>query len=288
MTTVTPTPGDASPLSLMDNLSPAVAYLSPDKVAASAPPGGGAAALREPRLIVMLAWMDARDAHIAKYIAQHRVLFPTSPILLLRSTLQMYVRPSLRRRLFEPALPVLRATAGDGASDDEPSFLLHVFSNGGVSSAVTLWNLWEGDGRSVVPRHAVIMDSCPGFFHWKRNHHVLARPLPPWASPLVWVLLAVAWAVYIPWGRIEPQEANASALNTAGRIARETKRAYLYGDADRSVGWEDVEMHGRQARDRGGVVRLERFEGGEHVSHVRVDGERYWRVVKETWEGKGE
>lgn len=40
---------------------------------------------------------------------------------------------------------------------------------------------------------------------------------------------------------------------------------------------------GLRMRGRG---RLERFEGGRHVAHVRVDGERYWRVVGESWEGK--
>ncbi|KAJ3509361.1 hypothetical protein NM208_g15679 [Fusarium decemcellulare] len=91
---------------------------------------------------------------------------------------------------------------------------------------------------------------------------------------------------YIPWGRTEPQEANALAINTTERISRETRRAYLYGDADQSVGWEDVEAHGRQAKERGALVRMEKFIGGAHVAQVRVDGERYWRVVKETWEGK--
>ncbi|KAF4977894.1 hypothetical protein FZEAL_5642 [Fusarium zealandicum] len=273
------TSGDASPLAILDVLNPAVSYLSPDKTSPKK------TVSRDPQLIIMLAWMDAQDAHIAKYIAQHRMLFPASPLLLIRSTLKQYVQPSLRRRLFTPVLPILQALAEDAG--DEPSFLLHVFSNGGVSSAVTLWEIWTAAlGDAPIPRHALVMDSCPGYFHWKRNHHVLARPLPFWASPLVWVVLAVAWAIYIPWGRVEPQEANASRLNAAERISGETRRAYLYGDADQSVGWEDVEAHGRQAMERGGLVRMERFEGGAHVAHIRVDGERYWRVVKETWEGK--
>ncbi|KAF4470642.1 Transmembrane 53 [Fusarium albosuccineum] len=276
----TPTP-DESPLGFLDRLSPAVAYLSPDKTASRGSESG------DPRLIILLTWMDARDGHVAKYIAQHRILFPSSPILIIRSTLKQYMQPSLRRRLFAPALPILQALEADTDVGDKPRFLLHVFSNGGFASAVTLWELWAAalNGKPI-PRHAVVMDSCPGYFHWKRNHHVISLGLPFWASPLVWLALGIAWMCYIPWGRTEPQEANALAINTTDRISRETRRAYLYGDADQSVGWEDVEAHGRQAKERGALVRMEKFIGGAHVAQVRVDGERYWRVVKETWEGK--
>ena len=31
-----------------------------------------------PRLILVLSWMDARDVYIAKYINQHRALYPTA------------------------------------------------------------------------------------------------------------------------------------------------------------------------------------------------------------------
>ncbi|RSL92076.1 hypothetical protein CDV31_015320 [Fusarium ambrosium] len=263
-------------ISSLETLGPAAAY-SPSPL--STPNE------EDPRLIILLAWMDARDSYIEKYISQHRVHHPSSAILLLRSNLKMYMQPSLRRRLFSPALPILQDLAK--TSIDSPSFLLHIFSNGGVSSAVTLWELWEEalNGKEV-PRHVVVMDSCPGVFHWKTNHHVLSLGLPFWASPLVWAFLAAAWACYIPWGRVEPQEANALALNTAGRIAREVRRVYLYGDADQSVIWQDVEAHGKQAEKMGASVGMEMFSGGKHVTHARVDGERYWRVVKETWEGK--
>lgn len=259
-----------SPLSFMNPLSPTVSYFSP-----SSHPGP-----HDPSVIIILSWMDAQEVHIGKYISQHRLLFPDSPILLIRSTLSQWLRPSLRRRNFEPAMAVLDRLDGE--------FLLHVFSNGGVSSAATLWELWiqRVNDEASIPRHAVVMDSCPGYFHWQRDHHVLARPLPSWASPLVWVLLVTVWALHVPLGRIKPHDVYASALNTEGKIARETRRAYLYGDMDQSVGWGDVEIHAREAALRGSKMRMEKFEGSGHVSHVRADGERYWRVVKETWQGK--
>lgn len=271
-----------SPLAFMDVLSPAVSYFRPKEAASTTPKDPSS---KDPPLIIMLSWSEARDVHIAKYIAQYRALYPTSPILLFRASTKLYIRPGLRRRLFEPALPVLQSfTAAKG---DEPNFLLHVFSNGGISSAVTLWELWQTAlGSEPIPRHAVVMDSCPGYFHWKRNHHVISIDLPSFLSPVVWVILGFAWVYYILWLNKEPQEANASALNTPERISRETMRTYVYGDADLSVGWEDVESHAQEAKKKGAIVRTEKFEGGAHVAHVRIDADRYWRAVQETWQGK--
>ncbi|KAF4447643.1 Transmembrane protein 53 [Fusarium austroafricanum] len=271
-----------SPLAFMDVLSPAVSYSRPDESASTTPKGRTSG---DPPLIIILSWSEARDVHIAKYISQYRDLYPTSSILLFRASTKLYIQPALRRRLFKPALPILHSLSV--SEDSQPQFLLHIFSNGGVSSAATLWELWETAlGDEPVPRHATVMDSCPGYFNWKRDHHVLSTAFPPFLSPLVWVFLSFAWLYYKMWLGMEPHAAYALALNTPERISREVMRVYLYGDADRSVGWEDVESHAQQARENGAVIRTEKFEGGAHVAHVRVDADRYWKVVQETWQGK--
>ncbi|ENH74126.1 Transmembrane protein 53 [Fusarium oxysporum f. sp. cubense race 1] len=261
----------ASPLAFMDVLSPAVSYFRP---AESTPTTPKTTTSGDPPLIIILSWSEARDIHIAKYISQYRELYLASAILLFRASTKLYIQPALRRRLFEPALPILQSV--NNGQEDAPSFLIHIFSNGGVSSAATLWEMWETSlGGKPIPRHAVVMDSCPGYFHWKRDHHVLSTGFPPFFSPLVWVFLGFAWVYYKLWLGVEPHTAYASALNTPERISRETMRAYLYGDADLSVGWEDVESHAQQAKDNGAVVRTEKFAGGAHVAHVRVDADRY-------------
>ncbi|KAM0352896.1 hypothetical protein ACHAPU_001779, partial [Fusarium lateritium] len=244
---------EKSPLAFMDVLSPAVSYFRPNESASIALKGAGS---KDPPLIIVLSWSEARDIHIAKYVSQYRALYPTSAILHFRASSKLYIRPGLRRRLFEPALPILQSFTS--TKEDGPEFLLHVFSNGGISSAVTLWELWETVlGGEPVPRHAVVMDSCPGYFHWKRTHHVVSHDLPSFMSPLVWVFLGFGWLYYVLWLNEEPQEANALVLNRAERIGRETMRTYVYGDADLSVGWEDVESHAQEAREKGAVARTE-------------------------------
>lgn len=64
---------------------------------------------------------------------------------------------------------------------------------------------------------------------------------------------------------------------------------YIYSDADRMVDWQEVEDHAADARSRGFVVDLERFEGSGHAAHVRVGGgERYWQIVKDLWRESAE
>jgi len=66
----------------------------------------------------------------------------------------------------------------------------------------------------------------------------------------------------------------------------EVRRTYIYSEADALVDWRDVESHAAAAVENGfRDVRLEKFEGSMHVAHARADEGRYWRVVRETWEG---
>jgi len=69
-------------------------------------------------------------------------------------------------------------------------------------------------------------------------------------------------------------------------------RAYIYSKEDELIDWRDVERHGEEAVERlgggGGRVRMERFEGSQHVAHLRKDGERYGRVIRELWDGVGD
>lgn len=267
-----PTPSREAPLSFMDSLSPAVSYFQP---ASPSPPPPS-----DPSLIVLFTWFAARDVHIAKYTAQHRALFPASPILLVRSTVRhVFFPPSARRELLA-AVPVLQAAA---AADKEPRVLVHVFSNGGSASAVHTYGLARAQGVAV-PRHVTVLDSCPGYFHWRRTHLALSQALPWWASPLVHVALACTWLVSRLRGVPVVTDRTAAALNDAGLVGVAPRRAYMYGTGDEMVDWRDVERHAAEARAAGFEVRLEKFEGGKHVAHVRVDGDRYWRAMKEIWE----
>ncbi|KAJ6440797.1 indole-diterpene biosynthesis protein PaxU [Purpureocillium lavendulum] len=287
------TPPDTAPLGFMQRLSPTVAYLDPGHAPQSS---------SDPELILMLSWMAARDEHIAKYIARYRAMFPTSRILLIRCPLSRVWLPWIARRDMRPALPILRAMAeretdakeagGGGRARPRPRVLVQMFSNGGISTAVHLKQMLTarpiGGGLASLPRYVLALDSCPGYFRWRNTHRALLQTLPWWTSPFMHCAIAVA-CIYHALRRVPAaQNQNARAIRVPKLAARECRRTYLYGTGDDMVYYRDVEDNARKAEEAGFVVRLERFEGARHVAIARAEPERYWRALRDTWDGDGD
>ncbi|KAL7948212.1 hypothetical protein V8C42DRAFT_244989 [Trichoderma barbatum] len=285
------------PLSYMKHLSSSVSYYTPPNAASLDTKADSNN--HHPELILMLSWMGARDVHIEKYIAQHRALFPSSRILLIRSPASHVFWPSLARKHIPPAIRILKqfaepeTPAYGKANGAKPRVLLHILSNGGVSTAARIRELLRKElgrdaagNRLVIPRYALCLDSCPGNFVWQSTHRALLQSLPRWTSPLVHMVIAVAWLIYKLRLTRPAQNLNAEALRRETLLPRETSRTYLYGTADAIIPWRHVEDHAKRAEDLGFKVRKEKFEGGEHVSLVRKDSQRYWQAVKETWIGE--
>jgi len=292
------TPSGTAPLGFMQRLSPTVAYLDPGHVPQAA---------SDPELILMLSWMAARDEHIAKYIARYRALFPTSRILLIRCPLSRVWLPWIARRDMRPALPILGSLADkaaatttdtdtdkNGGASQRPRVLVQIFSNGGISTAVHLKHMLAarrsrgggaGVGLETLPRYVLVLDSCPGYFRWRNTHRALLQTLPWWTSPFMHAAIAVA-CIYHALRRLPAaQNQNASAIRAPQLAARECRRTYLYGTGDDMVYYRDVEDNARRAEAAGFVVRLERFEGARHVAIARAEPERYWRAVRDAWDG---
>ena len=190
---------------------------------------------------------------------------------------------------------------------------MHAFSNGGAAS---LYHLRRAVCRpspavSPAPRYALVLDSTPGRFRYGAGYAAFTAGLAGLArwlfAPVVHALCAWYWLrhVLVGRGRTGPLAAVARALlddgddddddsdgavetkGSRGRPGRrlEVRRTYVYGPGDLLVDWRDVEAHADEAAAKGFCVRRERFEGSAHVAHARADPERYWRVVRETWEG---
>ncbi|PHH84803.1 hypothetical protein CDD83_1346 [Cordyceps sp. RAO-2017] len=286
------------PLSFMRSLSPTVAYWDPQEQGhGQLHPRLLARCSPDPELVLLFSWMAARDEHIAKYIAQYRLLFPNSRILLLRCPLSRVWLPWIARRDMIPALSLLRALArnDDKMGEDgigQPRVLVHVFSNGGISTAVHLWNIFVAAQLSkgacdakLLPRYVLLLDSCPGYFRWRNTHRALVQTLPWWTSPLMHVAIAVA-CVYHGLRRLPAaQNQNARALRAPQLISHECRRTYLYGTADDMVDYRDIEDNAREAEDAGFAVRMERFDGAKHVAISRAQPVRYWGAVQESWDG---
>ena len=251
--------------------------------------------LSAPNLVVLCSWMAAHSTHITKYITGYQTLFPTARILLIRSEAPdiIYRSAATLHRRIQPALDIVRSTCAKEPS--RPEILLHVFSNGGSHQATNLLRNYRSAVGQRFPLHAKILDSCPGRGSFRRSYLALSAPfdrqpvyLRLLSSLAVVIILCIHWILVTSLQFENPIETIRQGLNDK-QITRETKRVYIYSDADRMVDWQEVEDHAADARSRGFVVDLERFEGSGHAAHVRVGGgERYWQIVKDLWRESAE
>ncbi|KAF3067458.1 putative indole-diterpene biosynthesis protein [Daldinia childiae] len=276
------------PLSMMKELTPFVYIYEPESIVTRQ-----TTRLRVPKLIFVASWMDAQDLHIAKYITRYQAIYPTSRIILAKFVFKESMSRSLAQKTVEPAFTYLLSQLDSGflsASPTEPEILTHVFSNGGSTTMRALYELFQSQTGRPFPLHAAVYDSCPGLFSFSPTYNVMIINFPKGllrliATPLVIAFVTCLWILHAL--RFITGEnflsVNWRVLNNLD-LVKQTNRSYIYGKADLMVDWRHVEMHARQAVAKGLEVRIEVFECSPHVSHMRSDGERYWRIVTETWE----
>ncbi|KKY33975.1 hypothetical protein UCDDA912_g06079 [Diaporthe ampelina] len=252
-----------------------------------------------PRLIVLAGWMGAREPHLAKYTTRLQAMYPDSPIVVLRSFVYHFTtRVSSHPREVAAAVPAIRSIMADRHDEGErgdgkkPSMLVHLFSNGGSAALRHLREQYAASTGGPFPRHVTVYDSAPGRFQWQRSVTAFMASAARASAParlavlaVVNCLLALYWAAHVPWGRPGYLDRTWLAHNDRQANAAEARRAYIYSDEDALVDARDIEEHAASAVRNGFVVAaLEKFVGGAHVAHVRVDEARYWGAVKNTWE----
>lgn len=273
---------DTLPLAFMHCLSPTVAYLDP---------GHHPPASTDPDLILMFLWMGALDEHIAKYIAKNRALFPTSRILLLRSPLSPIYLPGICWRDIAPALPILRILARDGEAgnnDRRPRVFVQIFSNGGVDTFTHVTKMLmtgPDSGIQALPRYVLFMDSCAGYLRWRNKLRELLWTIPWWASPVMPMVVVAVYVHHVLCRMTASRNLNPHALLAPQLAARECRRTYLYGTGDDMVDYRDIEDNAAKAEQGGFAVRRERFDGAKHRRIAMEEPERYWRIIRETWDG---
>jgi uncharacterized protein DUF829 len=287
---MSPTSRKASPLDFMDQLSQDTFFYQPATTTHDS---------SSPRLIVLFTWMGAQDAHIVKYTTPFLDIYPTSSLLLARFPVHYSFNNHKCRREMKHVLSIIQSIFGtdkflSAASDsdseadagpEKSGLLFHIMSNGGAISFRHLVDVATDQGETL-PLHAMVLDSTPGKFHWSDTHEAFSEVMPRWMSPAVHPVMAMAMLMNtITVQEAVPQPKMFKTLNAEKAIKTEVRRTYLLSGADRIIAIEDVMEHGETAKAKGLVVRFEDFGDSKHVQHMRSDPERYWAVVRETWEG---
>ncbi|KAK5078220.1 hypothetical protein LTR64_003373 [Lithohypha guttulata] len=244
-----------------------------------------------PDLIIICSWLYARQRHIAQYSETYRRIYPQSRILLLKQDgPDLIWRPNAwQMQEMKPAVKVIKEL--EAGAKGRPSILLHSFSNGGAFTSCQLADAYALHcAGELLPISAVVIDSAPSIPTARVGWTAMSQGFPPsLPAPVLGTL-----------GRLAGIEGSMTGLrrklnDSAGSFMQEgLKRVYIYSDTDELVPWTHVEAHAQEAKEvlrsnRGEeaakLVQLEKFVGSKHVAHAVMDGERYWNIVQQLWEG---
>lgn len=253
----------------------------------------------DPTLIVVFGWLEAPEKRLLKYCADYRNLYPSSPILLLRSTTQSLFFG--KASALEPARDFILSALGSTTTDlENADVLLHAFSSGGCMELIKLNSLFlanrsdpspssiiEGVSRGV-PGRLLLLDSCPGGADLRKNIKAFTGQIR--VTWIRWGAKGLVGAAIGSWilqnklaGKAHPLRMMANSL--VEDLPTTTPRLYLYSTGDLVHPPAGVEDHIKQSLDAGLQVAVERWENTAHVGHAKEGGGvRYWTAINKMWE----
>ena len=240
--------------------------------------------LSAPKIILFFAWAGAPPRAVAKYLVEYAIIYPSTRIILFTtaSTDLIWATASRWRKELSPALRLL-----DDVPD--PKVLVHLFSNGGAYKFLEFLKVYRAIVNKQLQTTAIILDSAPGRGTFSRSVSAVSYelPKPPYLYYPSLFLLYVGMLLLFGFGALSRKRNTIEQmdldLNDSKHVSKCTRKCYIYSDKDHLVYPEDVEANADQAKAKGYVVRRERFLQSPHVSHMRIDGERYWRIVRSFW-----
>jgi hypothetical protein len=244
-------------------------------------------AIDAPSIIIVFPWTGAQGRHVAKYTMTYQALFPSTPILVITTSLKdMTVRSSKRKQeRLRPAIERLLSY------HDDSNVLVHAFSEGGSNKAVEFAEVYHSITGTRLQCTSLCLDSALGIPRYLRMCNALRKSLPP--NPVLRgvgiifgsAFLAMLWTLYCCFIGFS----NNCISRTRGRIVDpqfwnpSTPRCFLYSEADELVDARDIQTHVEDSMALGIPVMDVQFEGSHHCKHAAQDPERYWNAVMTNW-----
>jgi hypothetical protein len=142
---------------------------------------------------------------------------------------------------------------------------------------------------------AIILDSTPGKAGVQRTSKAFTSQI---RNPLMRLIgaffLYIVYSVYLAYYRYKSRTENPFEFirrvlllpSLLPFTSEQTPRLYIFSHKDEIVEFADIEEHIAEARNAGFRVEVEVFEDSHHVSHMRLDPERYWGAVKAFWSSR--
>jgi hypothetical protein len=243
-----------------------------------------------PSLILLFSWTGAQERHVSKYVKGYAKLFPTSPVIVIGTTLKdLVIRSSAeKQRNLQATIDII---INSGLC--RGNILVHCFSDGGSNKAVEFAEAYHTRTGAKLPCRALCLDSTPGHPRYLNYAFAFQKSLPQntivryFGLLLGMLILAIFWFAHYVLIGVD----NNVITKTRRRLEDErfwspgtTPRVYLFSERDRLIFWGDVERHGVEAMRRGVRTTLVRFRASGHCNHVKEDEGKYWRAVREVWD----
>ncbi|KAJ7300725.1 hypothetical protein DFH08DRAFT_907998 [Mycena albidolilacea] len=252
-------------------------------------------ASESPSLILLFGYMDARPAHLQKYVDGLHTEFPTATLVLIKSFSNFFwsTNDSLESVLM-PVVDVLKSHA----TLNDSGILVHILSNGGGFNYMTFHRLLEKlaiQGSLKATPSALILDSTPGDGGLDSSIRFAAPSSPIFrllAIPPISLLYGIFYAINTIRGNtpifdqlratLFSPDVLPTILDSKGGV-KATPRMYVYSKVDKIADPAKIKAHIEEAERKGFDVRVEIYETTSHVGHARKDPERYWGAVRALW-----
>ncbi|CEJ89513.1 hypothetical protein VHEMI05354 [[Torrubiella] hemipterigena] len=251
-------------------------------------------ATNEPDVVMIYGWGDCLPQHVVKYAIGYRELFPHAKQVVVLSPIAKAMYTSLEQRS-SSMTPIVKAIfPSDGAAAGK--ILVHAMSNTGAINFAATLNQYLSMYKKAMPHNLFVMDSTPGGtdFTWsnlKRWSRAMALGTAKWFpwpfvfTQSIWGLFLMLNTLYLfirrrkhagAWSRV--------AANDEKYAVKSARRLYMYSKEDDLIGYQDIEEHVAEAKQKGYACDATVFAGSGHVGHMREHPTQYWEAIRESWE----
>ncbi|KZV73041.1 hypothetical protein PENSPDRAFT_750510 [Peniophora sp. CONT] len=251
--------------------------------------------LSQPSVILFFGSMDADVRLLRRHVNCLLSMYPTSTMYFIHSFRGYFFSTTrYREEALQPVVDGLR----NALRSDFRGVYIHVHSNGGMFQFMSLRNLLSKSDFTGIPAwptvpSVLVMDSVPGDNGAHAAVTSAALPVPNPVKRWIFIPTAIA-AWWLVWllnaldGNPPMFEAARDGLNSHDLLPHvtsgaQTVRLYLYSPRDRITLAEDIETHAEEARRKGHLVHMEKFERSWHITHAREYPERYWKACTRVW-----
>ncbi|RVX73839.1 hypothetical protein B0A52_02729 [Exophiala mesophila] len=259
------------------------------------PPDAATPTNEGPTTILICGWMGGTARNLSRYTTKYNTLYPAARIVLISSTptdtpgFRILLSSKHRKqRADAPAKALILDAQAEGSR-----LLVHAFSNGGGMSLGAISKAYQQLSGTALPARLVVFDSVPGgdkftkeFGRWVGAFAVglPSNILIRWPA-LVLLGLVVAVQLGLPslFGTANAATKARADLNDEKLINPQSKRLYLYSDADALIGANEVREHAAESASKGWSVETINFKTSGHIRHAIEDPERYWKAITELW-----